>query len=207
MDGRTCASGSYPDDGSGRMPSTDRSVGIDAAVPWPSAIRAWLWVFILLIAYSSAFADRQVLSLLVDHIKADLHVSDTAFGLLQGLSFALLYATAGVPIGHLVDRKSRRTIIACGVFTWSVMTALCGTASHYGQLFLYRVGVGVGEGSLSPAAFPIMADLFPPRRLPLAVSVYTTGAGLGAGTALLVGGRSSGSWPMPGRSTCPCSGC
>lgn len=104
---------------------------------------------IFLVAYILSFVDRQILSLMVEPIKQDLGLSDLQVGLLQGLAFALLYAVVGIPIGMLADRISRRRIIAVGVLFWSACTALCGFAGSYAHLFVARMGVGLGEASLS----------------------------------------------------------
>jgi MFS family permease len=160
----------------------------EPASEWPSPWRAWSWVFVLVLAYMSSYVDRQILSLMVDPIKADLGISDSQFSLLHGLSFALLYCTFGIPLGGLVDRYPRRQVIAGGILLWSAMTAACGLAGRFWHLFVARVGVGVGEAALSPGAYSLLSDSFPKHRLGLALSVYTTGAGLGAGLAYLVGG-------------------
>lgn len=149
---------------------------------------AWFVVAILMIAYVFSFVDRQILNLLVGPIRRDLGISDTQMSLLMGFSFAIFYTILGIPLGRLADSKSRRGLIAAGVVVWSVMTALCGTAKHYGQLFLYRIGVGVGEAALSPAAYSMIADYFPPQRRATAISVYSMGIYLGAGLAFLLGG-------------------
>ena len=144
-------------------------------------------VAVLLFAYTVAFIDRQILSLLVQPIKRDLGISDTQIGLLAGFAFALFYSVLGVPIARLADRKSRRAIISVGVALWSVMTAACGLSKNYWQLFLTRVGVGVGEATLSPAAYSMMADYFPPKKLAKAIGVYCMGLYGGAGLAMLAG--------------------
>lgn len=149
---------------------------------------AWFVVTILMLAYVLSFIDRQILSLMVAPIRRDLGISELQMSLLMGFSFALFYTVLGIPIGRLADRKSRRGIIAAGVVVWSVMTALCGTARHYWQLFLFRIGVGVGEAALSPAAYSMIADYFPPERRATAISVYSMGIYLGAGMAFLLGG-------------------
>jgi MFS family permease len=107
---------------------------------------------------------------------------------LQGPAFALLYTFLGLPIARLSDRHSRRAIIAAGVFIWSIMATLCGLARTATQLFIARVGVGVGEAALSPAAYSIITDSFPRSKLGSAFGVYNIGITIGAGTALLVGG-------------------
>jgi len=143
---------------------------------------------VFLAAYILSFVDRQILSLMVEPIKQDLGLSDLQIGLLQGLAFALLYALVGVPIGMLADRISRRTIIGVGIIFWSLCTALCGVVPGYAYLFLARMGVGVGEATLSPAAHSWMSDAFPPERLARAMAIYTLGITVGGGLALLVGG-------------------
>ena len=117
----------------------------------------------------------------------DLHISDTQIGLLVGLAFAIFYVFMGLPIGRLVDRRHRISIIAFGVLFWSLMTALSGTAKAYWQLFAYRMGVGVGEAALTPAAYSIISDYFPPKRLGIAIGVYGIGVYIGAGLALVIG--------------------
>lgn len=151
-------------------------------------MRAWYAVAVLVLAFIFSFIDRIVIALLVEPIKADLGVSDFGIGLLQGFAFALFYALLGIPIGRLSDRISRRGIIATGIAIWSLMTAACGLARSFFELFLARVGVGVGEAALSPAAYSMIADYFPREKLGRALGVYQSGAMLGAGIAFLVGG-------------------
>jgi len=145
-------------------------------------------IFILLIAYTFSFIDRQILSLLVEPMKRDLDISDTQMSLLQGLSFALFYTIMGLPLGRLADSKSRRGLIAGSIFVWSLMTAACGLAKSYWHLFFARMGVGVGEAGLSPAAYSLIADSVDKKHLAKAISIYTMGIYLGGGLALIVGG-------------------
>jgi MFS family permease len=154
----------------------------------PGLNYAWYVVFVLMVCYTLSFIDRQILSLLVGPIKQDLGISDTRIGLLQGLAFAVFYTLLGLPMGWLADRRSRRNLIAVGVFFWSLMTALCSIAMSFGSLFLARLGVGVGEATLGPSAFSLIADYFPRERLGKALSVYSAGIFVGAGLALIVGG-------------------
>ncbi|MBT8079398.1 MAG: MFS transporter [Gammaproteobacteria bacterium] len=156
----------------------------DYPAPW----YAWLTVAILFVAYIFSFIDRMILSLLVEPMKRDLSLTDTQFSLLQGFAFAILYTFAGLPMGRLIDRTSRVRVIALGVAFWSLMTTVCGMVSSYWQLFLARVGVGVGEATLSPAAYSIFADSFRPQRLGLALGVYNVGAAVGGGLAMIIGG-------------------
>ena len=143
---------------------------------------------IFLVAYILSFVDRQILSLMVEPIKQDLGLSDLQVGLLQGLAFALLYAVVSIPIGMLADRISRRRIIAVGVLFWSACTALCGFAGSYAHLFMARMGVGLGEASLSPSAHSWLSDAYPPAQLSRAMAIYNLGITIGGGLALLVGG-------------------
>ncbi|MGH8561818.1 MAG: MFS transporter, partial [Nevskiales bacterium] len=149
---------------------------------------AWYVVAVLMVAYVFSFIDRQILNLLVGPIRRDLGISDTQMSLLMGFSFALFYTICGIPLGRLADSKSRRTIIAVGIFFWSIMTAACGTARHYWQFFLYRMGVGVGEATLSPSAYSLIADYFPREVRATAISVYSMGIYIGSGLAFLLGG-------------------
>lgn len=155
---------------------------------YPTTGRAWFTVVILLLAYVLSFIDRQILNLLVGPIRADLGISDTQMSLLMGLSFAIFYTIAGIPLGRVADSRSRRGLIAWGIFFWSLMTAACGLAKTYWHFIVFRIGVGAGEAALSPAAYSLMADSFPPERRATAISVYSMGIYLGAGVAFLVGG-------------------
>lgn len=155
---------------------------------YPSSLRAWSTVAILMLAYVLSFIDRQILNLLVGPIRRDLVISDTQMSLLMGLSFALFYTVCGIPLGRLADTKSRRGLIAIGVLFWSAMTAACGMARLYWQFLLCRIGVGVGEAALSPAAYSLIADSFPAERRATAISVYSMGVYLGSGLAFLLGG-------------------
>ncbi|WP_218647540.1 MFS transporter [Sphingobium lactosutens] len=145
-------------------------------------------VIALSLAYTLSLTDRMILSLMVGPIRHDLQISDTQFGLLHGFAFALFYSAAGYPIGALVDRKSRTLMIGAGVGLWSLMTALSGLARSYGELFLARMLVGVGEAVLTPAAVSMLADLFPPQKLARATGIFNAGAMLGSGLAFLFGG-------------------
>lgn len=163
------------------------SSGIDDQ-PWPSAGKAWYAVAILVVAFIFSFIDRIILSLLIGPIKADLDISDFGFSILAGPAFAIFYALIGIPIGRWSDHRSRRRIIGVGIFLWSVMTAVCGLAKNFTHLFLARVGVGVGQAALSPAAYSMISDYFPRKKIGRAIGVYQAGAFLGAGLAFLVGG-------------------
>ena len=155
---------------------------------YPSSARAWVTVAILMVAYVLSFVDRQILNLLVEPIRRDLAINDTQMSLLMGLSFALFYTVCGIPLGRVADTRSRRGLIAVGILFWSAATAACGMAKMYWQFLLCRIGVGVGEAALSPAAYSLIADSFPAERRATAISVYSMGVYLGSGLAFLVGG-------------------
>ncbi len=160
------------------------------AVDTPSRAPMWAWanLSVLFVAYTFSFIDRSIVSLMIEPLKADLALSDTQVSLLHGLAFAIFYTLLGIPIARLADSRSRRGIIAAGVAIWSVATCLCGLAGRFSQLFLARVGVGVGEAALSPAAYSMITDMFPRRLLGRALGIYTMGLYIGAGMAYLVGG-------------------
>ena len=155
---------------------------------WPHPGWGWFAVAALMVAYTSSFIDRQILSLLVEPIRADLDITDTEFSLLAGLAFSLFYTLMGVPLARLADRGSRRWIIFFGITVWSVMTVCCGLANSFWALFAARVGVGIGEAALSPAAYSMISDYFPPRMRARALAVYSMGPYIGAGLALMIGG-------------------
>ncbi len=174
--------------------------------PWPNPRYAWYVVGVLVLAYTSSFIDRQIMSLLVGPIRADLGISDTQFSLLVGFAFAMFYSVMGLPIAYLSDHYSRRAIIGVGITTWSIMTALCGLAQSFWGLFAARVGVGVGEATLSPAAISLIADYFPKERRGLATAVYATGVYFGSGLALIIGGIVVGYVSQAGTVTVPVIG-
>lgn len=155
---------------------------------WPRPLLAWSVVVLLSALYCLSFIDRMILTLLVEPIKADLGFSDTQMGLLHGLAFALFYATVGYPLGRLADRLSRKWLLVFGVLLWVMSTALSAFARSFTTLFLCRMGLGLGEAALSPAAMSLIGDYFRPEKRARAVSIYITGATLGGGLAVIVGG-------------------
>lgn len=157
-------------------------------VDYPRRGYAWTVVAILIGTAVLSYTDRQVLSLLVDPIRADLGISDTEISLLLGTAFAVVYGIAGVPLGYLADRTSRRNLIFCGVLVWSVGTLACGLARSFGQLFAARLVVGLAEAVLSPAAISLISDYFPPSRRGMAVGCFLSGIAMGIGAAILIGG-------------------
>lgn len=141
----------------------------------------------LLLVYTFNFLDRQILSILAQGVKKDLHLTDTQLGLLGGLAFAVLYSTLAVPLALLADRTSRSWVITGSLVVWSGFTALCGTAASFGQMFVYRLGVGVGEAGGTAPSYALVADYFPPERRARALSIYSLGIPLGAASGLLLG--------------------
>jgi len=167
----------------------------------PNLARAWYSVGVLFAVYILSFVDRQMVNLLVEPIRADLAVSDTQISLLQGFAFAVFYTFMGLPIAWLADNYRRPAIIGAGLFLWSVMTALCGVARSFSGLFLARIGVGVGEATLSPAAFSFIADAFPRDKVVRAVGLFASAQSVGGGIALIVGGAVIASVSQPGHAS------
>lgn len=149
--------------------------------------RANIVLFLLLLAYIFNFLDRTILSILATPIKADLNLSDTQFGAISGLAFALLYSFLGIPLAMLADRTRRGWVVAGSLAVWSGFTALCGTATSYGQLFFYRLGVGVGEAGGVAPSYALIADYFEPRRRARALAIFSLGVPLGLAAGTLIG--------------------
>ena len=135
----------------------------------------YLVLGILTVVYICNFVDRQVINVLAQPIIEDLDISDGQFGMLSGLAFAFIYTTLGIPIARWADVGNRRNIIAIAIAVWSVMTALCGAAQNFLQLFLARFGVGVGEAGGSPPSHSIVSDIFPAEQRATALSIYSLG--------------------------------
>lgn len=148
----------------------------------------WYVVGVLTFAYLVSFLDRQILALMVGPIQQDLMLTDTQMSLLMGLAFSIFYIFMAVPLGRLADNSVRRNIIVGGVTLWSLMTAACGLAGSYWHLFLARMGVGVGEASLTPSATSMIADYFPSGARGKALATYNAGVSLGTGFAMVFGG-------------------
>ncbi len=160
----------------------------DNVTTWPAPARAWSVVGLFCIAAILSYTDRQILGLLVDPIRADLHISDTQVGVLQGIAFAIVYSFAGLPLGRLADLVQRRSVILAGIGLWSVGTLLCGYAGSFGMLFAGRLVVGVGEAALAPAAMSMIADMFPTARRGTAIGLFAMGMVIGGGAAISIGG-------------------
>jgi MFS family permease len=154
----------------------------------PSPAYAWYTVAVLLVAYLTSFVDRTILTLLVDPIRDSLNISDLELSVLHGFAFAIFYAVLGIPIARYADSHNRVRLISLGILTWSAMTAVCGFSRSFLSMFVARVGVGIGQATLSPAAYSILSDSFPPTKLVRALSVYQTAIYAGTGIAMIIGG-------------------
>lgn len=158
------------------------------AHPAGSAWRSWYTIGVLTLLYMLAMLDRSILALLVVPIKQDFGVDDVQLSLLLGLSFAIFYSLLTIPAGYLVDRVSRRALVGTSVLLWSAMTVSAGAARSFGQLFLARMGVGIGEAGISPAAFSLIRNGLPARQHGRAFSIYALGPVLGNAGAFMLGG-------------------
>jgi MFS family permease len=168
------------------------------ASPEPPPIRisryAWYALFVLVLVYVINFIDRQIISILAQDIKHDLHLQDAQIGFLYGTAFAVFYALFGIPLGRLADSWYRGRLIAIGLGLWSSMTALSGFASNFTMLATARIGVGIGEASASPAAYSMISDYFPKEKRATALSIYSAGLYIGGGLSLPIGGMVSSRW-------------
>ena len=149
---------------------------------------SWYVLAILILCYLFNYVDRNILSILAEEVKRDLGLDDAQIGFLYGTAFAVFYAVFGIPFGRLGDAWIRKNLIAIGLFFWSLMTALSGTARSFAVLGAYRVGVGVGEASLSPSAYSLIVDYFPQRLRATALALYSSGIYLGAAIGFALGG-------------------
>lgn len=154
----------------------------------PAAIRPYYTLFVLGVVILFTVLDRQVLALMIEPIKADYGISDTQAALLLGAAFSLTYAFAGLPIARIADRTNRRNLIAICTAFWSAMTVACGLAQSYTQLFLARMGIGIGEAGYGPATWSMVTDIFPREKVAMATGTLAIGAQLGLGLALVIGG-------------------
>ena len=142
---------------------------------------------LLLLAYIFNYLDRQILGILAGPIITDLHLTDTQFGVLSGPPFAILYSILGVPFAFVADRTSRSRIIAAALTFWSAFTALCGAASSFWQLFVFRMGVGIGEAGGVAPSYALIADYFEPRRRARAKAIFSLGVPIGLSLGMLIG--------------------
>ncbi len=176
-------------------------VAVETAGPAMAERRApgaGLLLTLLVLANAVSFMDRYVFVLLLEPIRKSLALTDTAVSVLQGLAFMAFYLIAAVPLGILADRRRRVVIIGAGMLVWSAATFGCGLARTYGQLFLARMGVGMGEAALGPAAVSMISDIFPRRVWGRAVAAFSAGSTLGPAVAFAFGGYVIGRLPPEG---------
>lgn len=155
---------------------------------YPSSRYAWYMVVVLTIAYILSFVDRYIFGLLIEPIKADFNLSDTEIALVGSVAFGIFYATMGLPLGYLADRKRRTWLLAAGIAVWSAATVACGLARNFWQLFIARMTVGAGEATLGPCAMSMISDSFPREKRGRPIAFYSMALSLGGGLAWLVGG-------------------
>lgn len=163
----------------------------DVSPPVPQTrglFSGWALVAILMLFYFLSFVDRALISLMVEPIQHDLKFTDMQMGLLLGPAFGIFYAAAGIPLGRLMDRYSKRWLCMAVVSFWGLSTAISGMASSFALFFASRLGLGAGEAGLSPAAYSLIAEQVPRKRLATAYSFYTVGAFAGGGLAIVGGG-------------------
>ena len=155
---------------------------------YPPPLARWVAVVILMLAIQLSFTDRLIINLFVDDIRKTMALDDLAISLILGGGFAAIYALAGIPVGRAADTHNRRNIILAGMVIWSLGTVACGLANEFGELFLARVFVGLGEATLLPAAVSLIADSFPLQQRGRALGLFVTGGVLGSGIAFGMGG-------------------
>ena len=151
-------------------------------------------LFVLLLVYVFNFIDRNILSILSQEIQADLGVSDADMGFLYGTVFAVFYAVFGIPLARFADVWVRRSLISIGLLFWSAMTALSGFARSFPVLAAFRVGVGIGEASASPAAYSMLSDYYSPKLRATVLAIYSSGVYIGGGIGLFLGGFIMETW-------------
>ncbi|HEY6482987.1 MAG TPA: MFS transporter [Steroidobacteraceae bacterium] len=170
--------------------STDASLQQFATTgSYPSALVRWYVLLAMMTVYTLSIADRYVISTVLEPIRLELHLSDAGIGFLSGVSLALFYVVFGFPISWVIDRSNRRNIIAISVVLWSVLTICTGLSRTYWQLLLSRFGVGIGEAGGTPGANSIISDYFPAVRRPMALTVFSLGAPIGAWLGADIAGR------------------
>ena len=144
---------------------------------------------LLFVVYGLSYVDRQILSIVMEPIRLEFNFNDTELGLLSGVAFAIFYATLGIPIARYADHHSRVSIITWSLMVWSIATALTGRAAGFAQMFLARVGVGIGEAGCNPSAYSIISDYYPPQRRATVLSIYSLGVYLGQFIGFIVGAK------------------
>lgn len=168
---------------------TDRAAPL--AAPEVSARVSWHHRYVLtllLLAYTLSFLDRQIVNILAESIKADLHISNTQLGILTGLAFAVFYTVLGIPIAHFSERRSRPLVIAASMALWSAFTILSGKATSFAVMAFARLGIGFGEAGCNPCAHSMIADMMPPEKRASALATYSLGLPIGSMLGLALGG-------------------
>ena len=149
----------------------------------------WYVAFILLIGFTFSFIDRQVLNLLVVPIQNDLNITDTQISALQGLAFVITYVGLCVPIGRIIDKTHRVSVMIVGLLIWSIATVACGFSKNYISMFIARMGIGAGESTVHPGSISILGDYFDSDKIASPMSIYLLGPYLGAGIAMIFGAQ------------------
>lgn len=170
------------------LPQSPPSLGASEPVPAVGGPYAYYVLGVLFVVLVFNFIDRQILAILLQPIKEDLKISDTALGFLTGFAFAVFYTFAGIPLARVADRWVRRSLIAISLATWSVMTAASGLARGFTDLALARIGVGIGEAGCTPPAHSLLSDYFPPEKRATVLSLYACGVTVGVGLGFWLGG-------------------
>ncbi|MEM1153236.1 MAG: MFS transporter [Pseudomonadota bacterium] len=168
--------------------SSKRSSADVAETAYRDARYRYFVLGLLTLVYVLSFVDRQIVNILGEYIITDLQLSDAQFGALSGIAFAAIYVIAGIPVARLADVGVRRNVIAIALAVWSIMTALCGAAQNFWQLFLARAGVGIGESGGSPPSHSIISDIFPANQRSTALSIYSLGVYGGVLVGYVIGG-------------------
>jgi MFS family permease len=170
------------------MQIADSGPAVASGTPAKGFLRGWPMIWLFLLLYIFSFIDRQIITMMVDPLKRDLGLSDFQISLMMGPAFGLFFALCGLQMGWLVDRYSRRWITIAGVMLWGAATLGSGLARSFPGLLVGRMGVGMGEATLTPAAHSLIAEQFPKERLSTAIAVYSLGAVIGGGLAVVLGG-------------------
>lgn len=148
----------------------------------------WYILLVLTIVYAFNFIDRQIISIIAQDVKEDLGLSDTQVGMMTGLAFALFYSVMAIPISRFADKGNRKNVLSLCLAFWSIMTAVTGTVSNFTQMFLARMGVGLGEAGGVPTSYSMISDIFPPEERGKAMSIFTMGTSVGILAAFIGGG-------------------
>ncbi len=167
--------------------------------PWPAPRTAWYASFVFALALMFGMLDRGIFSLMIETIKRDFHLTDVQMGLLLGPAGIMFYVFIGIPMARLVDIYPRNIVLSAGIVVTSGVTALCGLVQGYAQLFLCRMVVGIGGSAHGPGTYSMMADYFPPRKLPRAIAALQAGFIAGTGSSMIIGGVLLGmaaAWPV-----------